>query len=95
MALPKAVNYFIVVYLVCSILYTSSYLLGFKSSPSQKNLVPEISVAGLQQHYLGKQQVDWKNSLGKIYYSVLFLFMFSSFSSSFVFFCFFFFRPNC
>lgn len=88
MALPKAVNYFIVIYLVCSILYTSSYLLGFKSSPSQKNLVPEISVAGLQQHYLGKQQVDWKNSLGKIHDFVL---IFSSFSLFF----FFFFRPNC
>lgn len=83
MALPKAVNYFIVIYLVCSILYTSSYLLGFKSSPSQKNLVPEISVAGLQQHYLGKQQVDWKNSLGKIHDFVL---VFSSFSLFFFFF---------
>lgn len=65
MALPKAANYLIAIYLVCSILYTSSYLLGFRGSPSQKSQVPEISVASLQQHYLGKQQVDWTNSLGK------------------------------
>jgi glycosyltransferase-like protein LARGE len=66
MALPKAVNYFIVVYLVCSILYTSTYLLGFRTSPFKKSLNSGISVASLQQHYLGKQRVDWTNSLGKI-----------------------------
>lgn len=68
MALPKAVNYFIVVYLVCSILYTSTYLLGFGKSVSKTNSSSDISVASLQQHYLGKQQVDWKNSLGNYYY---------------------------
>lgn len=66
MALPKAANYLIAIYLVCSILYTSSYLLGFRGSPSQKSQVPEISVASLQQHYLGKQQVDWTNSLDQV-----------------------------
>jgi hypothetical protein len=65
MALPKAVNYFIVVYLVCSILYTSTYLLGFRTNPSKRNLESGISVASLQQHYLGKQRVEWKNALGK------------------------------
>lgn len=68
MALPKAVNYFIVVYLVCSILYTSTYLLGFGKSVSKTNSSSDISVASLQQHYLGKQQVDWKSSLGNYYY---------------------------
>lgn len=63
MALPKAVNYSIVIYLVCSILYTSTYLLGLGKS-SKESLSSGISVASLQQHYLGKQQVDWKNSLG-------------------------------
>ena len=65
MALPKAANYFIVIYLVCSLVYTSIYLLGLRGS-SKNSLSSGISVASLQQHYLGKQQVDWKNSLGKI-----------------------------
>lgn len=70
MALPKAVNYFIVVYLVCSILYTSTYLLGFKPNSSKSNNLAGISVASLQKHYLGKQSVEWKNALGK-YVSIL------------------------
>lgn len=72
MALPKAVYYFIVVYLVCSILYTSTYLLGFGKSNSKASVSSGMSVASLQQHYLGKQQVDWKNSLGNCYYYYLY-----------------------
>lgn len=65
MALPKAANYFIAIYLVCSILYTSIYLLGFGRGSSKYNLSSGISVASLQQRYLGKQQVDWKDSFSK------------------------------
>jgi glycosyltransferase-like protein LARGE len=65
MALPKAANYFIAIYLVCSILYTSIYLLGLGKGSSKNGLSSGISVASLQEHYLGKQQVDWRNSLGK------------------------------
>lgn len=64
MALPKAVNYFIVIYIVGSILYTSYYLLGFKSS-DQSNVKPVNTVANLQDRYLGKQLVDWVNPNGK------------------------------
>lgn len=65
MALPKAINYFIVIYIVGSILYTSFYLLGFRKS-SQNN-VKVNSVASLQDRYLGKQVVDWVNPNGSIY----------------------------
>lgn len=65
MALPKAVNYFIVIYLVCSILYTSTYLLGFGRSSSKSKDSLGFSVSSLQEQYLGKQIVDWKNELGK------------------------------
>lgn len=66
MALPKAANYFIAIYLVCSILYTSIYLLGFGRGSSKYNLSSGISVASLQQRYLGKQQVDWKDSFNEV-----------------------------
>lgn len=65
MALPKAVNYFIVVYIVFSIFYTSSYLLGFHSKSFKSNNIPSTSVAQLQERYLGKQVVEWTSPQGK------------------------------
>jgi glycosyltransferase-like protein LARGE len=73
MALPKAVNYLIVLYIVGSILYTSYYLLGFKS-PAKNNAKTMNSVASLQDRYLSKQLVDWVNPNGKtIYYKLYFI----------------------
>ncbi|KAI8052568.1 glycosyl-transferase for dystroglycan-domain-containing protein [Gilbertella persicaria] len=66
MGLPKAVNYIIVAYILCSILYTSTYLLGFKTSRSPFGSVSESTVAKLQERYQGKQSVDWKNELGQV-----------------------------
>ncbi|KAI8375636.1 glycosyl-transferase for dystroglycan-domain-containing protein [Choanephora cucurbitarum] len=66
MALPKAVNYIIVVYIVCSILYTSSYLLGFRGSRSSFSNVSDSTVAKLQERYQSKQLVDWKNTFGQV-----------------------------
>lgn len=64
MALPKAINYFIVIYIVGSILYTSFYLLGFKSNSFQNNAKSVNTVASLQERYHGKQLVDWVNPNG-------------------------------
>lgn len=65
MALTKAANHLIVVYIVCSVLYTSIYLLGFRGGSSEQDLVVRNGVASLQQRYMGNHIVNWTNSEGK------------------------------
>jgi glycosyltransferase-like protein LARGE len=60
MALPKTVLIIGAVYLIFSVLYTSTYILGFKGSNKAS-----VTVANLQKHYLGKQLVSWSRSTGK------------------------------
>jgi hypothetical protein len=62
MTLPKAANYAIVIYIICSVLYTSIYLLGMKDGSSGKDLLARQSITSLQQRYAGKQIVNWTDS---------------------------------
>lgn len=64
MTLPKAANYAIVIYIICSVLYTSIYLLGMKGGSSGKDLLARQSITSLQQRYAGKQIVNWTDSAG-------------------------------